>query len=138
MYAGYHEEGDKCPVSGCGGTCGFRAVENCSCHISPPCHRCVDNPLVCLTCGWTNEDEPEAVYVQVAPGLLQREVKPRQLDSTKIDYRTKMHTHFTQIAEGVYPEGTTRDQVEAVVKGTFGGRFESFGGGKFRYIQYTD
>jgi len=28
--------------------------------------------------------------------------------------------------------------VESVVKGTFGGRFEQFGGGKFKYIAYTD
>lgn len=25
-------------------------VENCSCHISPPCHRCVDAPMVCQAC----------------------------------------------------------------------------------------
>lgn len=39
---------------------------------------------------------------------------------------------------GVYPAGTTQAEVEAVVAGTFGGRFESFGDGKFDYIAYTD
>jgi hypothetical protein len=66
------------------------------------------------------------------------EQKPKPLDSTKIDYRIKMHTAATQICEGVYPDGTTREEVERVVKGTFGGRFESFGGGRFKYIAYTD
>lgn len=42
------------------------------------------------------------------------------------------------IKEGVYPEHLTRQEVEKEVKGTFGGRFEHFGNGKFKYIAYTD
>ena len=42
------------------------------------------------------------------------------------------------IKEGVYPEGMTKEQVREKVKGSFGGRFESFGNGKFKYIAYTD
>lgn len=34
----------------CQGTMEFSKVENCSCHISPPCSACVDNPLVCSEC----------------------------------------------------------------------------------------
>lgn len=45
-------EGDRCPFAGCDGRMGFQPVENCSCHISPPCNQCVDNPLVCLKCDW--------------------------------------------------------------------------------------
>lgn len=138
MYCGFHEEGDKCPDGGCGGTLGFKDVEGCSCHISPPCHSCVNNPLVCLKCGWTNEDEPESKIVPVGGGIFQVEYKPRQLDATKIDFRLKMHSSCTQIAEGVYPPGTTAEEVRKVVDGTFGGRFESFGNGKFKFIQYTD
>ena len=67
-----------------------------------------------------------------------RENAPRPLDNSKIDYRVKMHTHFSMIKEGVYPEGTSREEVESVVRGTFGGRFELFENGKFRYIAYTD
>jgi len=48
------EEGDDCPI--CPGTMGFEPVENCSCHVNPPCSACVDNPLVCLDCGWSLED----------------------------------------------------------------------------------
>lgn len=35
----------------CQGVMGYEQVENCSCHISPPCGRCENNPLVCDTCG---------------------------------------------------------------------------------------
>ena len=50
----YLEEGDKCPR--CGGFMGYDDVENCSCHISPPCWNCEHNPLVCLDCGYNSED----------------------------------------------------------------------------------
>lgn len=45
------EEGQKCNRGGCDGDMGYHPVENCSCHINPPCSACVDNPLVCLKCG---------------------------------------------------------------------------------------
>jgi hypothetical protein len=35
----------------CSGTMHYGKVENCSCHINPPCGHCEDNPLVCDTCG---------------------------------------------------------------------------------------
>lgn len=35
----------------CPGTMVYLPVENCSCHISPPCGSCENNPLVCDTCG---------------------------------------------------------------------------------------
>lgn len=44
-------EGDTCGLDGCPGVLGFQPVENCSCHINPPCDACVNNPLVCLECG---------------------------------------------------------------------------------------
>jgi hypothetical protein len=62
----------------------------------------------------------------------------RELDPTKIDWRNKSHTSATMIKEGVYPPSATREEVEALVRGTFGGRFESFDNGRFRYIAYTD
>jgi hypothetical protein len=51
------EEGDKCPGEGCDGEMFYGEVENCSCHISPPCSNCVNNPLVCDTCGYNEEGE---------------------------------------------------------------------------------
>lgn len=64
--------------------------------------------------------------------------EPRPLDPTKIDWYSKSHTNSSMIKEGVYPEGVTQQQVREAVSGTFGGRFEHFGNGRFKYIAYTD
>lgn len=55
------EEGDRCPeckgrCPECKGTMGYEPVENCYCHINPPCSNCTDNPLVCLECGYGMND----------------------------------------------------------------------------------
>lgn len=46
--------GHSCNLNGCDGTiqCGVdvRPVDGCSCHISPPCSACVDDPMVCDKC----------------------------------------------------------------------------------------
>lgn len=61
-----------------------------------------------------------------------------ELDPTKISWKSKPHSNSSMIKEGIYPEGTSRQEVEKEVAGTFGGRFEHFGDGKFKYIAYTD
>lgn len=53
------EESDDCPT-GCGGKLGFEPVEHCTCHVSPPCHACTTNPLMCSACYWTEADSVEA------------------------------------------------------------------------------
>lgn len=45
------EEGEFCNRDGCDGHMDWPEVENCSCHISPPCGRCETTPLTCDTCG---------------------------------------------------------------------------------------
>ena len=60
------------------------------------------------------------------------------LDNTKVSWRSKSHSSCSMIKEGVYPEGMTMGAVRKEVDGTFGGRFEQFGGGKFKFIAYTD
>lgn len=62
----------------------------------------------------------------------------RQLDNSKIDWHSLPHSGSSMLQRGVYPPGTTREQVEEKVRGTFGGRFERFGDGKFEYVAYTD
>jgi hypothetical protein len=136
-YAGFHEEGDACKECR-EGFLVFLKVENCSCHISPPCGPCTNQRLECNSCDWRDETEEQFHDIECAPGLAIREFRPRPLDPAKIDYRNKMHSSSSMIKEGVYPEGTTIKEVESVVRGTFGGRFESFADGKFRYIAYTD
>jgi hypothetical protein len=48
-------EGDQCKECSIGVM--EIEVENCSCHISPPCSSCVDAPLVCNKCGFTHIEE---------------------------------------------------------------------------------
>jgi hypothetical protein len=140
MYNGFYEEGDVCPEC-LEGVLNYSPVRNCSCHINSPCSACTHRELECDKCGFV-PDEPEYIDVPIVLTedtiLSMREYKPRELDHTKIDYRIKMHTNSSQICEGVYPEGTTSEEVRRVVNGTFGGRFEYFRDGKFKYIAYTD
>lgn len=141
MYAGYYEEGDRCPECR-NGHLYYPPVQNCTCHINPPCSACTDRELECDKCGYQPE-EPEYKDLLVTPiaygvGISMREYKPKPLDNSKIDYRVKMHTGFSQICEGVYPKGTTMAEVEKKVRGSFGGRFVEFDNGKFKYIAYTD
>lgn len=133
------EPGELCDRDGCTGILEMHQDGDCSCHIAPPCSACVGAYPCCPVCGW----EPELTTlndhsVREAESGRVWDMGPRKLDRSKIDYRVECHTHFSQRCIGVYPEGTTQEQVRAVVDGTFGGRFTHFGGGEFEYIAYTD
>jgi len=52
-----YEEGDVCNRDGCKGMIEAAEVENCSCHINPPCSACVDAGFICPDCGWNSEEE---------------------------------------------------------------------------------
>lgn len=140
-------EGDRCERDGCTGCIETHPVKNCSCHINPPCSACTAPRNYCPECDWQEADEPEPpapVQTQAdkdhwaAWAKEQERIRNLPLDNTKVSWRFIPHTHFSMIKEGVYPDGMTRAEVEEEVKGTFGGRFEHFGGGKFKYIAYTD
>ena len=62
------EEGDKCPNDDCDGTLSYQKVENCSCHINPPCQQCANNPLTCDVCGWQENDDINMGLVCVHEG----------------------------------------------------------------------
>ena len=47
-------EDSICPE--CSGSLYYPEVENCSCHINPPCSACTDNPLTCEDCGWEDSN----------------------------------------------------------------------------------
>lgn len=134
------EEGEVCNRDGCKGVIELEEHKGCSCHISPPCSACVDRDVFCPMCGWEARKEIINDYVVTtnAKSHVYEAWKPRPLDPTKIDWHSKPHSNASMIKEGVYPEGTTRAQVEEKIVGTFGGRFEHFGDGKFKYIAYTD
>lgn len=135
------EEGSRCARWGCSGVIKVEQVENCSCHISPPCGQCTSVGLTCPKCGWRSEDDvvinDSVVNVDRPTGVF-RVWTPRKLDVSRIDWFSKPHTNSSMIKEGVYPPSATKADVEAAVVGTFGGRFEQFGGGRFKYIAYTD
>jgi len=139
------EEGTVCRRSACKGVIEERPVENCACHINPPCAACTTPREWCPECGWEHADDP--TYQEQINGFVCRTSKEthvmkswkrRDLDATKIDWHSMPHTNASMIKEGVYPEDATRAEVEAKVQGTFGGRFAHFGNGKFKYIAYTD
>ena len=50
------EEGDNCPECNFGDML-YNKVEDCSCHIDPPCSACVENSLVCDNCGYEEGED---------------------------------------------------------------------------------
>jgi hypothetical protein len=135
-------EGDKCLRDGCDGVIEIEPVSDCSCHISAPCWRHENADMHCPDCGWRAADDPlcvrEISSIRICGYAAHVETKPRVLDPTKIDWVAGLHTSSSMTKEGVYPIGTTAKEVENEVRGTFGGRFEYFRDGKFKYIAYTD
>jgi hypothetical protein len=134
-------EGDVCWRDGCQGVIAIADVEGCSCHISPPCSQCTEPREYCPICDWRAKDEDYrdyAIRVDLDTGMFFAPIKQHPLDPRKISYRIKPHTGASQICEGIYPDGTLQSDVLKLVEGTFGGHFEHFGNGKFKYIAYTD
>ncbi|QJS27432.1 hypothetical protein [Rhizobium ruizarguesonis] len=135
--------GQVCSRDGCAGIIEENDRDrNCSCHISPPCSSCTEPREWCPQCGWKLMDDEKPfngfLVGPVNPDGAWTHWRPRPLDPTRIDWHSKSHSNSSMIKEGVYPEGTTQAEVRAVVDGTFGGRFESFGNGRFKFIAYTD
>ena len=134
-------EGETCGREGCEGVIELERVKDCSCHLSAPCWRHESDDMCCTECGWRAADDP--LFVREIASISMGEMpyvqtKPRALDPTKVDWVAKLHSSSSMIKEGVYPSHLTRAEVEKEVLGTFGGRFERFGGGHFKYIAYTD
>ncbi len=139
-------EGDLCRRDGCCGVIQERPVENCSCHINPPCGACTEPREYCPECDWRLVDE-ETTFNDFKVGPVKSDgswthYRPRPLDPTKIDWHSKSHTNSSMIKEGVYPQSgdkaADRAAVLREVEGTFGGRFEYFDNGRFKYVAYTD
>lgn len=133
------EPSQRCNRNNCTGIIqsDYKFEGGCSCHIDPPCAKCTSSYFFCPDCGWEDLDD----YIEPTYYGIPVEYKARtlaDLDSTKVDYIVESHTHFSIIKKGVYPKEMTIEQVHEKIKGTFGGRFEHFGGGKFKYIAYTD
>jgi hypothetical protein len=141
-----YEEGEVCGREGCTGNVELESGEGCYCHISPPCGSCTDRKMKCSECDWTERDDPLVVndpqVLYIGPTLADVYAEPRRrvLDDTKISYRILPHSNSSQRVEGVFPPGTTREEVKKRVDGTFGGRFEKFDevNRTFVFIAQTD
>ena len=133
------QQGDRCNRNGCIGVIDVHPSENCSCHISPPCSSCTAPRNFCPECDWEEVDEPLQIINDhiVKPGTW-ISLGLRPLDATKVDWYSRSHSNSSMIKEGVYPDGVTSNDVRKLVDGTFGGRFEYFRDGKFKFIAYTD
>src|ERR1700744_4843755 len=122
------EEGATCLRNGCQGVIAEHPVENCSCHISPPCGACTTPREYCPVCDWSAEEEDRSFYLNGlrCTAISKDDAKlgmygdtplkkwePRPLDPTKIDYRVTAHTNASQLLTGVYPPGTPRAEIEA-------------------------
>ena len=140
--------GDVCNRRGCAGVIEETAKGDCSCHLSPPCGSCTTPREYCPKCDWSAAEEDVAHWASItkaAPVTAYERPKQRELDPTRLDYRSGadmgrdgLASTCSMIKEGVYPETMTREEVEHEVRGTFGGSFVYFGGGKFKYRAYTD
>ncbi|GAB2798916.1 hypothetical protein GCM10027040_27330 [Halomonas shantousis] len=142
-----YEVGETCNRHGCQGV--IQEIDPdgcCSCHISPPCGYCTAPREHCPECEWRLEDD-ETTFNDFRVGPVKLDgawthYRPRPLNPSKIDWRSKSHTHSSMIKEGVYPQSVDDDKDRAAVlkevEGTFGGRFKHFGNGRFEYIAYTD
>ena len=143
-------EGDVCGRDGCAGVIETHPSENCSCHIAPPCGSCTAPRNFCPVCDWQEAGDVTVEHINDyvcktdnTTGVF-RSWELRPLDPTRIDWHSKSHTHFSMILEGVYPAGTTREELMKAIDGTFGGRFEYHQQptdgkpGRFKYIAYTD
>lgn len=133
-------KGDVCNRNGCVGIIDEHTKDgSCSCHINPPCSYCTSDNNYCPSCDWQGEEEQK--QVEKSRPVYKNDFRPRELvdlDRNKLDWISRSHTHFTMIKEGFYPEGMAQEEVRKEVNGTFGGRFEYFKDGKFKFIAYTD
>lgn len=52
------EVGEVCNRDGCDGHMdSHKFTDDCSCHISPPCHHCLDTYVMCNKCDADPEDD---------------------------------------------------------------------------------
>lgn len=117
----------------------------CSCHCgNPPCSHCTDSREYCPECDWDGREEQLAHSQKMYEEYRARENKPhtertfRELDRTKVDYFLEIIDKNKQLYIGVYPEGTTVEQVEVTLNiwQFISGKFLKFRNGEFIYIAH--
>lgn len=146
-------DGEVCGEDGCNGLLHQpEKVENCSCHINPPCSACVSNWPVCDECGRVAEAQPSTHTAPLTPEQEALLWKPmldeyrasmarRKIDEGK--FVTDLHCNgssgSTMVWTGGYEGPVTPEDIKNHFgDGTFGHRGPSMGGGRFRYTLITD
>lgn len=140
------KKGERCNRGGCLGVLDEQEKEGCSCHINPPCSSCTTDRRYCPICEWSGEEEQ--VEYQKKQSWASKKHPPipykvktiGDLDNTKIDYISTFGGYYDYTYKGVYPEGTTLDEVKKAIgwNDYFGGKVYQFGNGKFNIKKYTD
>lgn len=141
-----YSEGEICNRNNCKGVIEQYEKEGCSCHISPPCSACVADRNYCPICEWSGEEEQNEYQKKISNAYKeqpQKEYKVKTLSdlcNSKIDYISTFGGYYNYTYEGVYPEGTTLEEVKKAIGwyDYFGGKVYSFGNGKFKIKKYTD
>ena len=141
----YPEEGGPCTQQNCTGYFFFPPVENCSCHIAPPCGRCVDNPLTCNTCWYAVEKEHETLTEQLAQKTYETWHVPRHKTTHSFpngrvfNYGYDSRSGSTMEYKGDYEgEVTVKEIIDWLGDGTFGHRGPFFGPKTWSYTKITD
>ncbi len=139
-----YEEGNHCPECK-QGALHYPKVQNCSCHISPPCNQCVENPLTCNKCGWVWEAPKRMIVPTDIPGICtviypsRRALHVFPHGGRIMDYSYDARSGSTMVWTGSY-EGpvTAADILAHFGDGSFGHRGPSLTGSRFSYTQITD
>lgn len=140
----YLEEGDTCSEPGCLGKMHYAPVENCSCHISPPCSACTSNLLTCDECGFGETPIVSEVKERMfCPGVTEiYHTRPSiELGNGKriFDYDYNSSSGSTMVYKGRYKGDVTPDDIiKALGDGTFGHRGPFLSNGRFTYTKITD
>lgn len=135
------EEAGGCPEQ-CGGHLHYPKVEDCSCHISPPCAACTDVCLTCGFCGWREPLVPvRASETAVSTPWWDRPKPSHDLGNGKriFDYGYDSRSGSTMVYRGRYEgEVTAADIIALLGDGTFGHRGPALSNGHFAYTKITD
>ena len=119
-------------------------VENCSCHINPPCSACVNNQAECKDCGWQEPvpaDEPASAspqaYAPYVPfkGYEYKIGEGKRLHSVFYDGRSGSTMVFRGEIEG---DVSAKEIFDLLGDGTFGHRGPVIHGKTFEYTKITD
>lgn len=123
----------------------YGVVENCSCHIAPPCDACVSNPLRCKSCGWEYEAPSRALVPTDICGIFsviypnRRKIHVFKHGGRIMDWDYDSSSGSTMEYHGKYNGPVTNEDIlEYFGSGTFGHRGPFLHGGRFTFTKITD